>query len=245
MSWLHKVMPILKSHYLLVDPEEYYEWEHNGQIPEKTPINYGNVRSVSSLNKLVMAVDGEIQGQELSSPLPFNSLTFVSGSAKTKDEILLTYEKMNGRFSEGLNRFKESMKSRGYFATSDKKPALCNIKSSTDDEVAISNFGPWEEIVKKARELQAGLNSMPRQPGYKARDLTDLHSLTHALLATDYSRPVDKHKVGIVVQSSGQPSISDYTIGWKELYETLDFTASQLSERLSAYNKLQWIKSRN
>ncbi len=238
MSWYDKAKPPLKAYYVIVSPERYYEWEHEGILPSDIKIGYGNVRQLKSFDKMIFAIDNN------TGPIPIDNLTFISGKAKSKSDVLTDYQNLQDKYNSDFEMFKSALQTRGYFVDIDSdKPCLHNVAHISDNKVHLENYGPWEAIHKKARLAQLALDSSISPAYYKAKDLEPLHDLTHALLATDYSRPVNKESIITILRNAGQKPISNRDATWDELYKMLDVSAKKNSDRLFKLSKFKWIQN--
>ena len=247
MSWFDKSLTNIKSFYTLVYPEIFYEWDYTGFVPKNTTIAYGAARSIKDLDRLVLSVDinsDQVVDDDgkttLSSDLPITKTKFLSGSPKTRDEIAEGFDQLRKRFSNELDRFKESMQSRRYFVKDEK---LCEIKQSDDSQAHLLNYGPWKEVLKKAEQTQ--INFKPdRIKTYKAIDLQDLHRLTHALIINQYDIPLDFDKLSALVKNCGTKPIGEFSSPWSDLFVSLNNNAHVMNVKLSQLDKLKWLKGK-
>jgi len=239
MSWYRKANPPLKTHYVVVEPEVYYEWKHNGCTPDDVKLAYGNVRQIKSFDRMIFAVDQQ------EAPIPVDKLVFVSGKTKSRNDLLLGYKKLGEQLQSSLELFVEAMRTRKYFIdpTQDKLN-LYYIKESDNKNAQIINYGSWKDISEKARQTQLYLNSAAKPDNYKARDLTALHALTRALLEADYDHPVDERKIAVIVKDSGQKPVSTTEVPWNELHTKLDKNAKEIFSKISQFNKLKWVQEK-
>ena len=247
MRWYKHSKTNIKSFYSIVAPEVFYEWEFNNRVPKSSTADYGNMQSITSLDKMVISFDigrNMVEDGKLICDIPLNKIRFISGNAKSKKEIISQVEKLEDKFKNGLSRFIESMHNRGYFVdSSDKK--LYSIQDDDNNKAKLCNYGFWDEIVKKAKTSQDALNSEIKPSHFKAVDLTNLHILTHALIAVDYNIPFDRHKMSTIIKTCNLQPVSDKEMKWKDIYILLDGRAKELNDKINHLNKFEWIKKRH
>jgi len=249
MSWYHKALLPIKSFYLFASPETYYEWEFEGTIPEKTPIFYGDSKKAHSTKGIILSLNGDSSiaqknGDQyfLNKKVPIQQASFISGLAKNKDDILNNLKESQDQFKNGLNRFIEAMKSRGYFISSKHKPSLFGVGIKNNKPV-LYNYGLWENVLKKALATQKALSMAPRYEVFKARDLSDLHKLTNSLMELNYDIPIDKKKIDLIVKNAGIEIISSVEKDWNDFYVSLDPHGKAIKTKIDALSGLKWIKN--
>jgi len=250
LSWFDRVKHSFKSFYVVVPPASFYEWEHNGFVPQNTQFEYGDTHEIKTLDRMVFGADcqdGMIatsdSGYHSICDIPIGQIRFLSGNTKSKSDVLIDYKKLIDDFNSGLFLFIEAMKSRGYFLHGEKKKYnLYAIANSDSNKVVINDYGLWEKILQKARLAQISLNNKLILPEMRSNDLTSLHRLTHALIEVDYNIPIDKKKIATIITSYGGEPIARHEKTWRELYQQLDDRANRIATKISKLRELSWIK---
>jgi len=249
MSWLKQAFTVTTlepdSHYVVVDPIQFYEWRHKGVIPINTKCSRtlppSQVFTEGLIIATIQASEDKITNSKLNADVNVPIVLKV-GYMPSMNELIHRFHDLDDEYKRKSHQFKQTCLSQQFVILDDGKDANLYRVIPENEQASLQSFGTINDIMEKFHKVRAELEKKTQSKTGRAFEMADWRRVENLhLYLTNKDLPIDASKVSFLLHKAETKPQSTKIVSWANCYATLNPEAKEMHDRMQRFRSLEWV----